>query len=103
PARNPQMWDAGVFKALSRLAAPGATAATWSAARAVRDGLSQAGFEWQLAPGSGGKRDITLATFAPRALPLPPVARIGRADHARVAIIGGGLAGASCARSLARE
>ena len=47
PARNPQMWAPGIFKALSRLAAPGATAATWSAARAVRDGLQQAGFEWR--------------------------------------------------------
>jgi tRNA 5-methylaminomethyl-2-thiouridine biosynthesis bifunctional protein len=103
PARNPQMWDAGVFKALSRLAAPGATAATWSAARAVRDGLSQAGFAWQPAAGSGGKRDITLATFAPRVRPRPPAARVGRDDHARVAIVGGGLAGAASARALARE
>jgi tRNA 5-methylaminomethyl-2-thiouridine biosynthesis bifunctional protein len=103
PARNPQMWDTAVFKALSRLAAPGATAATWSAARAVRDGLAQAGFEWRLAEGGGGKRDITLANFAPRVQPRPPAARVSRADHARVAIVGGGLAGAACARALARE
>ncbi len=66
PARNPQLWEPGVFKALARLAAPGASLATWSAARAVRDGLRSAGFNVQKAPGSGGKRDITLAQYAPR-------------------------------------
>jgi tRNA 5-methylaminomethyl-2-thiouridine biosynthesis bifunctional protein len=101
PARNPQMWDANVFKALSRLAAPEATAATWSAARAVRDGLVQAGFEVQRAPGDGGKRDITLARFAPRVAPRAPTARVGRADVAHVAVVGGGLAGSACARALA--
>jgi len=103
PARNPQMWDANVFKALARLAAPGATAATWSAARPVRDGLALAGFEWERAPGSGGKRDITLARFAPRAPRRAPAARVGRDGPARVAVIGGGLAGAACARALAAE
>ena len=103
PARNPQIWAPGIFKALSRLAAPGATAATWSAARAVRDGLQQAGFAWHADDGIGGKRHITLATFAPRAPLRKPVARTGDAMTRRVAIIGGGLAGAACADALARE
>ena len=103
PACNPQMWEPGIFKALSRLAAPGATAATWSAARPVRDGLQQAGFTWRRADGIGGKRDITLATFEPRAPLRKPVARTGDRDVRRVAIIGGGLAGAACAQALARE
>ena len=103
PARNPQMWAPGIFKALSRLAAPGATAATWSAARAVRDGLRQAGFEWRAANGIGGKLHITLATFAPRAPLRRPVGRTGDASTRRVAVIGGGLAGAACAQALARE
>ncbi len=103
PARNPQMWGPGIFKALSRLAAPGATAATWSAARAVRAGLQLAGFDWRAAPGTGGKRDITLATFAPRAAQRKPESRVGRTDVRRVAIVGGGLAGAACAQALARE
>jgi len=69
PARNPAMWDARLFKAMARLAAPEATLATWSAARAVRDGLRSAGFAVENAPGSGGKRDITRARFAPRFAP----------------------------------
>ena len=103
PARNPQMWEPAIFKALSRLAAPAATAATWSAARAVRDGLQQAGFTWRAADGIGGKRHITLATFEPRAPLRKPVARTGDRRVERVAIVGGGLAGAACARALARE
>ena len=103
PDRNPQMWDAGVFKALSRLAAPGATAATWSAARAVRDGLQQAGFDWRAADGTGGKRHITLADFAPRAPQRRPLARAVDASMRSVAIVGAGLAGAACANALARE
>ena len=103
PDRNPQMWTPGIFKALSRLAAPGATAATWSAARAVRDGLQQAGFTWRAADGIGGKRHITLATFEPRAPLRKPVARTGDPRTRTVAIVGGGLAGAACAQALARE
>ena len=103
PDRNPQMWSPDIFKALPRLAAPGATAATWSAARAVRDGLQQAGFAWRAADGIGGKRHITLADFAPRAPLRKPVARTGDHGVRTVAIVGGGLAGSACARSLARE
>ena len=103
PARNPQMWEPGIFKALSRLAAPGATAATWSAARAVRDGLQLAGFAARTVAGIGGKRDITVATFEPRAPLRKPVARTGDRAVRQVAIIGGGLAGAACAQALARE
>ena len=65
PDRNPAMWDERLLKALARLAAPGATAATWSAARSVRDGLTTAGFTVNKSPGSGGKRDITTARFEP--------------------------------------
>ena len=103
PARNPQMWEPGIFKALSRLAAPGATAATWSSARAVRDGLQLAGFVPRLVAGIGGKRDITVATFEPRAPSRRPVSRTGSTTPRTVAIVGGGLAGAACAQALARQ
>ena len=104
PTRNPQMWAPGIFKALSRLAAPGATAATWSAARAVRDGLQQAGFAWR-----AGRRHRRQAPHharhlrAARAAAQAGGAHRRRARRGRVAIIGGGLAGAACAQALARE
>src|SRR5437773_5363101 len=36
PARNPDMWSHALLRAVSRLAGPGATAATWSVAAPVR-------------------------------------------------------------------
>jgi tRNA 5-methylaminomethyl-2-thiouridine biosynthesis bifunctional protein len=104
PARNPDMWQPRLFKALARLAAPEATAATWSAARIVRDGLSAAGFEVARAPGSGAKRDITLARFAPRFTPRRAPARRAAASQAqRAVIVGGGLAGCALAWALAER
>ena len=109
PARNPQMWEPRLFKAMARIAAPGATAATWSAARPVRDGLTAAGFEVRSEPGSGGKREITVARFAPRFAPRPgprqrlllDAAAADRAERLPVAIVGGGLAGCALAHALA--
>lgn len=104
PDRNPQMWRPALFKALARLAAPGATVATWTAARAVRDGLQAAGFDVQLAPGQGGKRDITLARYAPaftpRRSPARGAAPVGE-HHAL--IVGAGLAGCAAAWALAEQ
>jgi len=127
PARNPAMWDARVFKAMARLAAPDATVATWSAARAVRDGLRSAGFAVDKAPGIGGKRDITRGRFAPGFRPRPSPRRgaaaiavmssagAGQAmsprsapdavsaTEAPVVIVGAGLAGCALARALAER
>lgn len=61
PARNPRMWSPELMSALARLAAPGATAATWSSARRVREALVAAGFEATRAPGYAGKREMTVA------------------------------------------
>lgn len=105
PDRNPQMWDRRLFKAVARLATPQATVATWSAARAVRDGLQAAGFEVRKAPGQGGKRDITVATFAPRGSvrSAPPGRPRSRAVERHALIVGGGLAGCATAWALAAE
>ncbi len=104
PARNPDMWQPRLFKAMARLAAPGATAATWSAARVVRDGLRTAGFAVRTAPGQGGKRDITLADWAPRpSMHTRPADKATAAARPRtVAVIGAGLAGSALAQALAR-
>ena len=101
PARNPAMWQPRVLKALGRMAAPGATLATWSVARELREGLVAAGFEVQRADGIGGKRDITVARFAPRfARRELPSAAVPEATEA--VVIGAGLAGASAAAALAQ-
>jgi tRNA 5-methylaminomethyl-2-thiouridine biosynthesis bifunctional protein len=105
PARNPQMWQPRLFKALGRLAAPSATAATWSAARSVRDSLTSAGFEVTKAAGAGGKRDITLARYAPRFTPRRAPARAAAPvpGERHALVIGGGLAGCATAWALAQQ
>jgi tRNA 5-methylaminomethyl-2-thiouridine biosynthesis bifunctional protein len=102
PDRNAAMWRPELLAALGRRAAPGATAATWSAAREVRDGLGAAGFDVQRAPGIGGKRDITVARFAPRfAARVLPDPALDTAAPRRALVVGAGLAGAAVAGALA--
>lgn len=104
PAVNPQMWTTTLLAAIGRLAAPGATAATWSAARQVRDGLRAAGFQVNAAPGFASKRDMTVARFAPAFAPrgTPALDWEALARRPRQAIVvGAGLAGCATAHSLA--
>jgi len=105
PAKNPWMWQPRLFKAMARMAAPGATVATWSAASAVREGLTAAGFAVRKAPGAHGKRDITLARFDPRFTPRRAPARIAAPTptERRAVIVGAGLAGCAAAWALAEQ
>ncbi|MEY4753828.1 MAG: hypothetical protein RJA44_1503, partial [Pseudomonadota bacterium] len=104
PARNAELWSADLFRKLARLAAPQATAATWSAARAVRDGLAAQGFEVRQVPGFSGKRDMTVAQYAPRYTPpLPAALRPPHQGPRAALVIGAGLAGCAAAWALARQ
>jgi tRNA 5-methylaminomethyl-2-thiouridine biosynthesis bifunctional protein len=91
PARNPAMWSAEILAAVAAASAPGARAATYSVAAAVRQGLAQAGFALTRQPGFGHKQERLEARLPGEAAPdlLP-----------RVAIIGAGIAGASLARAF---
>jgi tRNA 5-methylaminomethyl-2-thiouridine biosynthesis bifunctional protein len=103
PDRNPELWETPLLKVVGRLARPGATLASWAAARTVRDALTAGGFEVALRPGFGAKRDMLIARYAPRFRtrrhdPPPPY------QGAREAIVvGAGLAGCSGALALARR
>jgi len=105
PDRNPAMWQPRVLRAIGRLAADGATAATWSVARSVQSGLATAGFEVRREPGSGGKREITLARFAPRFAPRRAPSRLAAASPAErhALIVGAGIAGCAVAWALAAQ
>ncbi len=96
PRVNPDMWSPAVFGQLRRLAVAGATAATWCAAGQVRRDLRDAGFLVDKVPGIAGKRDMTVAVLRPGLGAAPP----GSA-RLRVAVVGGGLAGAGVAQALA--
>ncbi len=97
PRKNPEMWTPSLFGQLVRLAARGATAATWCTAREVRDALSDAGFLVSRAPGLGGTRDMTVAALRPNLGRDEPCS----APNDTVLVVGGGLAGAGVAHSLA--
>lgn len=56
PARNQGMWNLQVYRELARLSAPGATLATYSAASAVREGLTEVGFRVRRLAGFARKR-----------------------------------------------
>ncbi|WP_042885157.1 bifunctional tRNA (5-methylaminomethyl-2-thiouridine)(34)-methyltransferase MnmD/FAD-dependent 5-carboxymethylaminomethyl-2-thiouridine(34) oxidoreductase MnmC [Cupriavidus necator] len=102
PARNADMWSPAVFRGLARLARPGASLATYTAAGFVRRGLREVGFEVSKAPGFGGKRDMTVAQFRPRwksRRHAPPLA--GQWPQRHAIVIGAGLAGCAVTERLA--
>lgn len=61
PARNPELWEPELMAEVARHTNGAGTAATYSAAGAVRRGLEAAGFAVTRAPGFGRKRHMTQA------------------------------------------
>jgi tRNA 5-methylaminomethyl-2-thiouridine biosynthesis bifunctional protein len=96
PDRNPEMWSPQLMRALSRLAAQDATAATWSVAASVRKALEVTGFAVEKAPGFGGKREMLRARF------LKGIS-VAQSRNRKANVVGAGLAGAAlCERLCAR-
>ena len=93
PARNPEMWRQEVLDLVARRSAPGARAATFTVAGAVRRGLEAAGFAVTRQPGFGRKSQRLEAILGESETPAdrPPP---------RIAIIGAGIAGAALARAF---
>jgi tRNA 5-methylaminomethyl-2-thiouridine biosynthesis bifunctional protein len=94
PEKNPGLWSASIMKELARLAAPGATFATWTVAGAVCSALGKAGFSVEKRAGFGRKREMLAGSF-------PGQAQDRAAPDRRVAVVGAGIAGTSCAERLA--
>jgi tRNA 5-methylaminomethyl-2-thiouridine biosynthesis bifunctional protein len=92
PALNPAMWADEVLALVAARSAPGARAATFTVAGAVRRGLAAAGFTPEKQPGFGRKRERLEARL--------PDEAAQDATVRRVAIIGGGVAGAAAARAV---
>lgn len=103
PARNPEMWTPALMKALARVARPGATVSTYTAAASVRDALDAAGFEVRRVTGFGGKRDRLEATYAPRWRTFPPPEPPPRWPERSAVVVGAGLAGCHVAGALAER
>ncbi|CAG0933286.1 MAG: tRNA 5-methylaminomethyl-2-thiouridine biosynthesis bifunctional protein MnmC [Rhodocyclaceae bacterium] len=94
PARNPDMWDEALFAQIGRLAAPGATCATYSAAGKVSRGMAAAGFAVEKKAGFGRKREMLTGRFGGMALSEAQRER-------RALVVGGGIAGCLVAERLA--
>lgn len=94
PAKNPAMWSDAVFAALMRLAAPGATLATWSVQEDMMFRLSRAGFRLEKRAGFGTKRYMLAGR-------KPGEQKSALARRRKVAVIGAGIAGAATAQALA--
>nr|WP_324259596.1 bifunctional tRNA (5-methylaminomethyl-2-thiouridine)(34)-methyltransferase MnmD/FAD-dependent 5-carboxymethylaminomethyl-2-thiouridine(34) oxidoreductase MnmC [Cellvibrio fontiphilus] len=119
PSKNPQMWSDELFIAIAQLSKPGTTAATFSAAGIVKQGLKLAGFTIQKVPGFGRKREMVKAeqtmafvtpvselalmrSYSPFPVPWSICEHQTPASKTAV-IIGGGLAGCTSARALAER
>lgn len=91
PALNPAMWSEDILAAVAARSAPGARAATFTVAGAVRRGLQAAGFEIAKRPGFGRKAE-RLEAWLPGETLQPP-------RPTSLAIIGAGIAAAALARA----
>lgn len=96
PASNPEIWSLPVCKALARLAAPGATIATWSLARPVRDALAAVEFDLERRPGFAARREMLVGHFRSRRPERRPPP-----GERRAIVIGAGIAGSTVAHRLA--
>ncbi|MDJ0921182.1 MAG: tRNA (5-methylaminomethyl-2-thiouridine)(34)-methyltransferase MnmD [Henriciella sp.] len=95
PARNGEMWDDALWPLLAERSAPGAFAATFTVAGAVRRGLEAAGFQVAKQPGHGRKRERLEAVLDTDHAPV----NLSK-DRCQIAIIGAGIAGANVAHAL---
>jgi tRNA 5-methylaminomethyl-2-thiouridine biosynthesis bifunctional protein len=105
PSKNPEMWQPQLFQQMARLSAPGATFATFTSAGAVRHGLEEAGFLVEKVPGHGHKREMSRGHLLSAPAPVWQAPWLGRPkqhyQEKNAIVVGGGLAGAATAASLA--
>lgn len=64
PAKNPDLWTQALFDCMATHSRKGTTFATFTAASAVRKGLTAAGFAVRKSKGFGRKRERLLGEFA---------------------------------------
>ncbi len=96
PAKNPEMWTQALFTGMARLARPGCTLATFTAAGFVRRGLEEAGFSMHKRKGFGRKRDMLVGEILTptSAKPRTPWYARPAAKVREAAVVGGGIASA---------
>jgi len=103
PARNPAMWSADTLRHVARLSKPGTRLATFTVAGDVRRGLESVGFAVEKKPGFGSKRQRLEAVFERGSSDSWPIYPNAASNPKRVAVLGAGIAGATCAQALAHR
>ncbi|TGL63712.1 bifunctional tRNA (5-methylaminomethyl-2-thiouridine)(34)-methyltransferase MnmD/FAD-dependent 5-carboxymethylaminomethyl-2-thiouridine(34) oxidoreductase MnmC [Leptospira sarikeiensis] len=105
PSKNPELWGETISFELKRLSHKNATLSTFTVARLVKDSLANVGFSLNKVPGYGRKREMLIGTYesdqVEKKVNYPFLTRqYPKQIPKKVLILGGGLAGASIARSL---
>ena len=119
PSKNPSLWNDTLYSLIADLSNANTTFATFTAVGNVRRGLIAQGFTVEKVPGYGSKREMLRGGFNSDNRQTKPTETLDRKEiktpwyinyHAektsatqRVAVIGGGLAGATTAYALARR
>lgn len=108
PSKNPDMWTQALFENMALLAKDQCHFATFTAAGHVKRGLREAGFSVEKRPGHGRKRDMLAGSIIKSTMNLsrlPYFVRVPATSYTapKIAIIGGGLAGANCAYALSKR
>ena len=93
PKKNPDIWNLNILNEVFRLTKDKGTFSTFSSAGEVRSNLSQCGFIIKEVKGFGKKKEMTCGY-------KPGNKKPKNNNIKKVIIIGGGIAGASVARSL---
>ena len=106
PAKNPELWNRDLLFAIARLTRSGGSFATFTAAGEVRQCLADAGFHVEKCRGFGRKRDMLIG-HKPLKDGLASSRSGSNKGHSssfgtnrKIAIIGGGIAGAALAAGL---
>lgn len=104
PAKNSDMWSEGIYPLLAERSNAGASIGTYTVAGHVRQGLASAGFTVSKQPGFARKRERLEALYegTPKAKPDVHGVRSASKLPKSVAVIGGGIGGASIANALAK-
>lgn len=122
PSKNPEMWQDGIYPSIARLSKETTSLSSYTAAADVRKNLQDWGFQVEKVLGYGKKLEMISAQFDPNWQPAKDQIEahadksaqtwhlpIGSGDRSsacgdrlrQVAILGGGVAGLTLAKSLA--
>lgn len=104
PAKNSDMWSEDIYPLLAERSNAGASIGTYTVAGHVRRGVASAGFTVSKQPGFARKRERLEAFYEGTPKPKPDVHGVRSASNRpkSVAVIGGGIGGASIANALAK-